>query len=296
MNLQQLKYFKIAAETENYTTAAKRLGITQSNLSHAISSLERELGVALFEKQGRNIQISQNGREFYHYASKALDILAEGKERMTARSQPQNTTIRIGHLHNTARDFFPQVIRQYRSKNKHVIFKFEQGPTLTLLEAMRSQELDLSLISKVDIDNMPGNFCFVPVYEEELVVIVPKQHRLAGRVSVELSELDGEKFAAYDKKSGLHHLIMTALKSHDIQVHITSEEILDSSICRSVSTGSGIAIVPKTMDLFEYDLKALPISKESIRRLIYLCWRTDSVRSEHIEDFIHFIRDTYEIS
>lgn len=117
MNLQQLEYFKIAAEKQNYTTAAKMLGITQSNLSHAITKLEKELNVSLFEKQGRSIKLSQNGKEFYRYVKSALDTLDKGKAKMAALSQSRDYKIRIGHIHNAARDFAAQAIFEFRNES-----------------------------------------------------------------------------------------------------------------------------------------------------------------------------------
>lgn len=77
MNLKQLYYFKRLSETEHYTEAASSLCITQPSLSHAISELEKELGVALFARQGRNVKITQNGKRFLPYVEDALARLYE---------------------------------------------------------------------------------------------------------------------------------------------------------------------------------------------------------------------------
>lgn len=79
MNLKQLYYFKRLAETEHYTEAASALCITQPALSHAISELEKELGVALFARRGRNIQITPNGKRFLPYVEDALTSLENGR-------------------------------------------------------------------------------------------------------------------------------------------------------------------------------------------------------------------------
>ena len=65
MNLNHLQYFRVLAQSEHYTHAANELNITQPSLSHAIASLEKELGIYLFEKQGRNIKLTKYGRIFY---------------------------------------------------------------------------------------------------------------------------------------------------------------------------------------------------------------------------------------
>ena len=78
MNLNQLQYFVTLAHIEHYTRAAEKLTITQPSLSHAISSLEQELGTRLFERQGRNVVLTKYGRMFMQYAEEALAILDTG--------------------------------------------------------------------------------------------------------------------------------------------------------------------------------------------------------------------------
>lgn len=77
MNLKQLYYFKRLSETEHYTEAASSLCITQPSLSHAISELEKELGVALFARQGRNVKITQNGKRFLPYVEGCAGLAGE---------------------------------------------------------------------------------------------------------------------------------------------------------------------------------------------------------------------------
>lgn len=84
MNLNQLQYFVTLAHMEHYTRAAEKLSITQPSLSHAISSLENELGTYLFEKQGRNVVLTKYGRLFMEYAEEALSILDAGIRKMKA--------------------------------------------------------------------------------------------------------------------------------------------------------------------------------------------------------------------
>lgn len=82
MNLNQLTYFVTLAQIENYTRAAKRLDITQPSLSHAISNLEKELQVPLFERHGRNVTMTKYGEMFLKYVQDSLHILNLGVERI----------------------------------------------------------------------------------------------------------------------------------------------------------------------------------------------------------------------
>ncbi|MGL6200124.1 MAG: LysR family transcriptional regulator [Lachnospiraceae bacterium] len=296
MNLQQLEYFKIAAEKENYTTAAKMLGVSQSNLSHAITKLEKELNITLFEKHGRSIRLSQNGKEFYRYVKSALDTLDKGRAKMSALSQSEDYKIRIGHIHNAARDFAAQAIFQFRKDSGiPATFELKQDASITLLEAMQEQKLDLALASMVASEDTGNRFEFVPVYREEMVVIVPKNHHLKAAGCISVRELSGENFIAYHRKSGLHNLILDALKESGTTVQIAADEITDLSICRLVSMGKGVSIVPNTPDLLDYDVVILKLKENLFNRLIYLCWCADLPLPEHVFAFIKFIIKHYAL-
>lgn len=95
MNLQWLIYFQTIAELENYTQATKKLHVSQSNLSHAMRSLEEKLGVELFEKDGRNIRLSKYGEIFLPYVNKTLDSLDEGIAKLKEFLDPNTGTIGI---------------------------------------------------------------------------------------------------------------------------------------------------------------------------------------------------------
>ena len=92
MNLQWLIYFQTIAELENYTQATKKLHVSQSNLSHAMRSLEEKLGVELFEKDGRNIRLSKYGEIFLPYVNKTLDSLDEGIAKLKEFLDPNTGT------------------------------------------------------------------------------------------------------------------------------------------------------------------------------------------------------------
>lgn len=96
MNLQQLYYFRKLAEVQHYTEAAKALYITQPSLSDSIASLESELSVALFQKKGRNVQLTKYGEEFSQYVNQSLEILEHGIALMKEKSDSMTGTYDIG--------------------------------------------------------------------------------------------------------------------------------------------------------------------------------------------------------
>ena len=95
MNLQQLEYFKVIAETKNFTTASNILLVSQPALSKAISKLEEELNVPLFEREGRNIKITKYGDVFLKYAESALNDIERGREKIQDMKNNNDRVISI---------------------------------------------------------------------------------------------------------------------------------------------------------------------------------------------------------
>ncbi len=178
MNLKQLYYFKRLSETEHYTEAASSLCITQPSLSHAISELEKELGVALFARQGRNVKITQNGKRFLPYVEDALASLENGRMTLQKNGAENKENIRIAFIYTMGEYVVPQLINQYSLSPEchNVTFSFTQGTSLTLLQELKAGKVDLAICSYIadepDID-------FIPVIQQELVVVTAKDHPLA---------------------------------------------------------------------------------------------------------------------
>ena len=130
MNLFQLRYFVTLAKMQHYTRAAHELCITQPSLSHAISQLEAELGVALFEKSGRNTTLTSFGEEFLICANRTLATLDSGVSSLQ-RSARGDGLIRLGMLRSLGISFIPQLAARYLASHPEhdVRFTFHTGST-----------------------------------------------------------------------------------------------------------------------------------------------------------------------
>ena len=183
MNLKQLYYFKRLSETEHYTEAASSLCITQPSLSHAISELEKELGVALFARQGRNVKITQNGKRFLPYVEDALASLENGRMILQKNGAENKENIRIAFIYTMGEYVVPQLINKYSLSPEchNVTFSFTQGTSLTLLQELKAGKVDLAICSYIadepDID-------FIPVIQQELVVVTAKDHPWPGYMNM----------------------------------------------------------------------------------------------------------------
>lgn len=137
MNLSQLNYFKKLAEVLHYTRAAQELFITQPTLSGAISSLEKELGAPLFERNGRSVLLTPYGEVFYEHVCLALRAIDDGVAAVSARSSASFGTVNLGTTFTTQDHYLPSLIRDFEEAfDKRVIVKVSQGFTNYLTEQL----------------------------------------------------------------------------------------------------------------------------------------------------------------
>ncbi len=186
MNLYHLRYFVTLAHLEHYTKAAAQLNTTQPNLSYAISSLEAELGVSLFEKDGRNIVLTKCGKDFLSDVEHSLSILDSGVLKMQLIGRGEGL-IEIGFLRTLGINYIPLTLSSYlkTEDGKNATFHFHDGITADLIPMLKDKTCDVVFCSyakdEPDIE-------FVPVAAQDLVLIVPKDHPLADRTEADLSE------------------------------------------------------------------------------------------------------------
>lgn len=268
MNLKQLQYFRVLAQTEHYTKAAEKLYITQPSLSYSISELEREFGTQLFEKEGRNVKLTKYGRFFLSYVEKALDELDLGKNLLLKMVSPTEGKVDLAFIYTLGSKFVPNIVQSFLNETsyKNVEFSFAQGNTQYLINNLKQGKFDLVFCSFVE--NEP-NIDFIPIAQEELVIIVPKDHPLSNYKSVSLNETAPYPFVFFSNESGLRPLIDKMFKDSNIVPKIACEAEEDSAIAGFVAINYGIAIIPNIPALKNFDVKILKIKQPNYKRFIY---------------------------
>lgn len=290
MQLKQLQYFYVLGKMEHCTKAAEKLYITQPSLSHAISELEKELGTPLFEKEGRNIHLNKYGQSFLPHVEKALSELEIGEKKLLKLKNPTEDNIHLGYLYRLGDHFVPKIISAFSCKPeyKDINFSFNQGNTQNLIDGLKNEKFDLVFCSHVE--NEP-DIDFLPIIEEELVVIVAKDHPLSKLKSVTLEEIAPYPFISFSHKSGLRPIIDDVLKNANIEPKIISETELDTAIAGLVQINLGIAILPKMPVLKDFAVKILKLKDHIPKRLIYLARVSKRYHTPAMNSFQNFVID-----
>lgn len=287
MNLYHLRYFITLAHLEHYTKAASELSITQPSLSHAIASLEQELGVNLFEKEGRNIVLTKYGHMFLRDVEKSIEILDSGIKTLKAAGAGEGS-IDLGFLRTLGTELIPELIQGYKSEysDRKVNFNLYTGITRELLNGLKNKKFDMVICSKLSKE---PSIEFVPIAYQKLVVIVPKDHPLSIRHSVSLAETLEYPQIIFSKQSSLRPIIDELFDIAGDYPEVVYEMEEDQVIAGFVSKGFGIAIVPDIQILDTMDVKKIDISSPNWQRIFYLAFLKNKYISPAAQTFKNYI-------
>ncbi len=177
MNYNYLRYFSVLAQVEHYTLAAARLGISQPSLSSAIHHLETELGgVKLFEKVGRNIRLTEEGRYYQEKVDTALRELNTASITLRDSKTSAPVLIRMGAVSGALGGTVAQEIVRYMSQNERIRFRLVESSAEDLMDLVRQEKLDMAI---VDTTNRDRSLHFRKLCQRDFCAAMPANHPLA---------------------------------------------------------------------------------------------------------------------
>lgn len=289
MNLDYLRYFVKLAEIRHYTKAAEQLCITQPSLSHAIHLLESELGVPLFEKSGRNTVLTRFGEEFLDCSKRTLATLDQGITSLQHSAQGEGL-LRLGFVRFLGIEYIPKLASQFlaANPNKHIQFEFHTERTQALLQGLLNQTYDLVFCSKPSPEL---HLTAVPVTQQDLVLIVPKNHPLSTQHSVDLAETLPYPQICFSESSGLRDVIDDLFATAGGMPQVAYETEEDQVIAGLVAQGFGVAVVPYMDLLLKLDLSILQISAPPYKRDFFVVTNDAVFLPPVAQNFRQFVLD-----
>ncbi|MFB5677035.1 LysR family transcriptional regulator [Paenibacillus terreus] len=284
MDLLQLRYFQKIARLNHLTQAAQELHITQPSLSQTISKLEKDLGVPLFDRQGRQIRLNKYGEAFLEKVEPALKLLEEGQREVKDMAGLERGTISID---TTFLPLFSDTMNMFRSKFPDVHFRISQVSTMEKRERLlEAGEIDFSIscnpIKRSGIYNMP-------ILTEEIVLTVPITHRFANRQSIKLSEVANEPFIHFKKGHSFREDTDEICRKAGFAPNIICETDDSKTIIELVRKEIGVAFWLESLLEKENPFHYLRILEPVCRRTYQLTWSEKhylSVAARTFRDFL----------
>ena len=268
MNLQQLQYFKVIAETKNFTTASNILLVSQPALSKAISKLEEELNVPLFEREGRNIKITKYGDVFLKYSESALNDIERGIEKIQDMKKNNDRVISIASTYCIGATIIPFLISNFLNSHMQTKFNFNNESTDEILKDLKYRKIDLGFFDDIKMINDYPEIEVSLVKKEEYVLIVPKNHYLSNKEEVYLKELKEENFIVYNAKDNEKKISYAELIGYTPKISVEPTEA--SMLASLVSAGAGISVVVNTPMINTNKISKIRIKDDIGYKKIYI--------------------------
>ena len=288
MNLQQLYYFHKLAEVQHYTKAAKSLYITQPSLSKAIGMLEDSLRVKLFEKDGRNIKLTEQGAIFYKHIDVALAEIQKGKDLIDEYNGILRGSINIASIPTLLSTYITKMVYGFvDSTNAQIDAHIFQGFSKPIISGV------LEGVYDVGFCHLPHQFSELDKYKvgaQNLKLAVPSGHPLAAMSSISLSSLGGEKILSYRTNNyiGIETESLTKPYHLNIEFNFDDEIILASLVAQKKK----LALLLDVPDLHDNrDIKLISVEEAPDGfHTIYMIY-SNTPKSYILERFISYVKE-----
>lgn len=283
MNYNVLRYFSVLAQVEHYTVAAARLGISQPSLSSAIHNLENALGgVKLFEKVGRNIRLTEEGKFYQEKVDAALQELHTASMMLRDSKISAPVVIRMGVVSGTLEGIVAQKIAQYCQENKRIRFHLTESSAENLMDMVRQEQLDMAIVDSTDRDR---SLHFRKLSQRDFFAAVPITHPLAQREFIDPQEIIHEPQVVFNYNVGKSFKEWTTGAPTDESVICTVDTA--QSALDLVAAGVGIAFIPDACVRTHPGIRFIPI--QNWHQALYMCIYYDKWLEPPVWDFVELL-------
>lgn len=227
------------------TRAAAALGVTQPALSASVRKLEAEVGATLLHRSRRGVELTEAGRVFLAHAEDALRAAVAAARAVREVVGLEAGSIRIGGGATATAYLLPRVIGAVRRAHPGLRFYIREAGSAAVAAAVASGELDLGIVTLPVVGAAAEALVRVPLVTDELRLIVPPNHALAGKASFRWSDVAGEALVAFEAGTAVRDMIDRAAARAGITMRVVMELRSIESITRMVAAGIGVGFVSR---------------------------------------------------
>ena len=270
-------------ELGSFTKAADELGYTQSSISQMIASLENELSIRLLIRSRHGIRLTTEGAELYPYIEQAIFKYRSVIEKSNEIKGLETGVVRVGTVSSVTCHWLPQLISGFKEIYPNVQFVFHQGDYSQIADWIYKGQIDFGFLNPAAAPGLK----FEPVKSDEMLVILPQNHRLVKKDFLSLDDIAEEPFIMLEE--GEYSEPIEAFKCAGITPNIRYTLHDDYAIMTMVESGLGVSILAElVLKRMSYNITCIPVNPPIIRNLAvaYKDKETIPIASRRFIDFI----------
>ncbi|MFO8148631.1 MAG: LysR family transcriptional regulator [Bacteroidota bacterium] len=285
MTITQLQYVLAVAEHQNFTKAAQKVFVTQPTLSMQIQKLEDELGVRIFDRSKKPIQLTETGRKIVNQARNIVNESDRIQDIVDQQKGFIGGTFRIGVIPTIMPTLLPMFLNNFIKKYPKVKLKIEELNTDTIIERLKEGHLDAAIAATpLETENIKEQV----LYYEPFVAYIPKSHRLSKLEKLKVEDLDIDDILLLEDghcfKDGILNLCKTPKKENDDHFQLESGSF--ETLVKLANEGLGMTLLPylHTLDLNENESKNLKMFQDPVpAREVSLIYNKSELKIHIIE-------------
>ena len=266
LDFRQLKTFQTVMKTGGFTTAAKKLHLSQSAISHSIRSLEEEVGCRLFDRVCKTVRPTVAAEQLMKHADNIFSEIQRARRSLQRIKSWGVEQLRLGASEATCQFLLPKVLREFRKTFPNCVVSVEPGDTHDIENLLLSDKIDIGLTLEPARQTA---LKFTLLFSDELKFIVSKDHPWAKAGRANSMEIPTQQYILYDKHSYTHRLITDYLQSHSISIRELTDLGSTEAIKEMVKLNLGITILAPWVggrEIAKGTLVPIPLGRYKLRR------------------------------
>lgn len=275
-------------ETHSISKTAAKLNYTQSAISQAIKSYEKELGFPIFKRSKHGMEVIPGTEEVFASLHTICQEEYKIHQIASSRANLDSGFIRIGTIQSISYHWLPDILKQFSEAYPNIRFELTVDGFSVLKEKVKNDQLDCIFVSQYSAPHLP----FIPIGKDELMLVTPKDHPLSDQITVSLSNINNEKFIL--SSDGLDYETGKIFELNNIKPQIQYRLNEDFATIKMVEQGFGITILPKLL------LKDAPFRvcirsfTEHYSRTLGVAYPNDATMNPATQRFLNFVKECSE--
>jgi len=276
LEFRHLKYFLAVAEDLHFRKAAERLYISQPGLSRQIKQMETDLGVQLFERHNRKVELTKVGEYLKNELTINLKLLDDIINHAKLLHNGKKGQLKLGYVGSAMQQIIPKLLLNFRKDNPDIIFSLKEMDNQKQIEGLLNFNIDIGFVR---LEHLPKTIEKLTVLSDTFCLVLPENHHIDASNFKKLSQFKNESFILFDPKysESYYQKVVQIFEDNGFSPIISHLTIHANSIYKLVENNFGISIVPKSLVLKNgKGIKFIELASISQRTDLSLVWNKNN--------------------
>ncbi|GAA4238127.1 LysR substrate-binding domain-containing protein [Postechiella marina] len=289
LELRHIKYFLAVAEDLHFRKAAERLFISQPGLSRQIKQMETDLGMVLFERHNRKVELTKAGIYLKQELSRNLKHLDHIFSHAKLLHDGIGGDVKLGYVGSAMQNIIPELLLRFKNTHNDILFSLVEMGNEKQIESLFSQDIDIGFVR---LERAPRGIEIKPILKEVFCLVLPTDYDINELDFKNISQLKEESFILFDPEYSATYFekVMQIFDDAGFVPNVSHKTIHAGSIYKLVENGFGVSIVPKSLCMENNKkIKFIELNKISQRTTLSVVWSKDN-RNPVLEKILQFVK------